>query len=324
MDQELQKTSKDNLVSQLTGEGFRFCHFTMISEGDYSADDADWNYKDTPHLHQIHALAESHPALVGHDLNCTINLQRILGMWFPIALVNFEFAKNRQVYYTTLLFFVLVIETKIEPRGPISCAVHTNYSIGAPRWIFFLTPLLRKLVVRNYHVLMSEDIPMRNRRGQLRKLGYSFRKKGETYSFANSRLIMQENLLPPSGASNVIRADYVELLQGKREAFAGDEGLLGFRLVRIADEVVLYPRACPHEGASLDKSDCTGGSVKCRWHGRNIAPIGRFRWGENTQFSGKAYRGEVIGETLIVEYLPPECRTSRDLNEETEAQATGA
>jgi nitrite reductase/ring-hydroxylating ferredoxin subunit len=315
----LQKSSKDLLVSQLAGEGFRFSSFTMTSEGDYSAEDADWNYKDIPHLHQIHALAESHPAVVGRDINCTVNLQRILGMWFPITLVNFEYEKNRQVYYTTLLFFVLVIETRIESRGPVRCAVHTNYSIGSPLWLFFLTPILRKLVVRNYHVLMSADIPMRERKGQLRKLGYSFFKEGETYSFIDSRYIMKENLLPPQDRSKIVRANYVELLDGKQEAFAGDSGLLGFRLIHDADGVVIYPRACPHEGASLDKSDCAGGSVKCRWHGRQIAPIGRFRWGENAHFDTKAYRGDVTGEIITVEYLPPENRADRLPNRDPQA-----
>jgi nitrite reductase/ring-hydroxylating ferredoxin subunit len=309
MDQNLQKSSKDVLVAQLTGEGFRFSNFTMTSEGDYSADDADWNYKDIPHLHELHALAESHPAVVGRDITCSVNLQRILGVWFPITLVNFEYEKNRQVYYTTLLFFVIVIETRIEPRGPIRCAVHTNYSIGSSPWLFFLIPVLKMLVKRNYHVLMSEDIPMRERKGELRKLGYTFRKDGETYSFIGTRYIMRENLCPPRGASNTVRANYAALLDGKQEAVAGDSGLLGFRMVRVADEIVVYPRACPHEGSSLDKSDCAGGFVRCRWHGRQIAPIGRFHWGQNARFGVKAYRAEVAGETITVEYLPPEART---------------
>jgi hypothetical protein len=63
--------------------------------------------------------------------------------------------------------------------------------------------------------------------------------------------------------------------------------------------------------------------VKCRWHGRQIAAIGRFRWGENARFGEKAYRGEVVGETLTVEYLPPEARTGRTSNREVEAQTAG-
>lgn len=311
MDRSLQKSSKDMLVAQLTGEGFRFSNFTMTSEGDYTEDDADWNYKDIPHLHEVHALAESHPAVVGRDITCSVNLQRILGVWFPITLVNFEYQKNRQVYYTTLLFFVIIIETRIEPKGPLRCAVHTNYSIGASPWLFFLTPVLKMLVKRNYHVLMSEDIPMRERKGQLRKLGYTFRKDGDTYSFVGTRNIMKENLCAPQGSSKIVRANYVALLNGKQEALAGDAGLLGFRMVRAGDDVTIYPRACPHEGASLDKSDCAGAFVKCRWHGRKIAPIGRFRWGENARFAAKAYRAEVMGEIITVEYLPPEARAAQ-------------
>ena len=186
--------------------------------------------------------------------------------------------------------------------------MHTTYNIGSPRWLFFMTPLLRRVVTGNYHVLMADDIPMRLRRGQLRQLGYSFLKPGDTYGFAQTRHIMEENLCPPKDASKCVTANYVQLLADKREALAGDAGLLGFRLVRQGDEVAVYPRACPHEGASLDASDCAKGSLKCQWHGRVIPPIGRFAWGQEAQFGSPAYRVRVAGDSIAVEYVPPDAR----------------
>ena len=166
----MKKLSRIEFVKKLETEGLKFSDLVLASEGDYAADDSDWNYKDVPHLHCVHDLAEAYPALIGDDLICSINMQSILGIWFPVALVNYQYAKHHQVYYTTLFFFALVIESKTEALAPIRTRVTTTYSIGAPKWLFWAIPIIKMLLRKNYDVLMSADIPMRYRRGhQTRK-----------------------------------------------------------------------------------------------------------------------------------------------------------
>lgn len=39
--------------------------------------------------------------------------------------------------------------------------------------------------------------------------------------------------------------------------------------------------------------------------GRQIKPIGRFRWVENAEFTSEGYRWRVAGEELTLEFLLP-------------------
>lgn len=299
----LRKTSRDALVRQLEDNGFRFSELVLASEGDYAADDADWNYKDIPHLHHVHDLAESLPAVIGGDIICSVNLQQIFGFWFPIALVNYEVEKHRQVYFTTMLFFALIIETRSEEIGPLRTRVTTRYAIGSPPWLQFLAPLLKWTIKRNYKVLMSADLPMRERRGELRKLGYGFRRRGDTYSFADTLNIMEQNLVPPPEATRTVSCDLATVFAAGDTAFIGDRGLLGFRLQRQGDEVVVFPRACPHEGASLDERPCVNGAVTCEWHGRRIAALGRAPMQGEAEFRFGTYVGEISGGKLNITYV---------------------
>ena len=298
---EKKKSSRMTLVRQLENEGFRFSELVLTSEGEYAPEDADWNYKDIPHLHHVHALAEALPATIDRDMICSINLQRIFGLWVPITLVNYEYEKDCQVYFTTLLMFALIIETRWEAIGKIHTRVTTTYSIGYPRWLFFAVPLLKWTIRRNYRVLMSEDIPMRTRRGALRKLGYSFKMEGPSYGFPSTTKIMESNLELPPHAERRIVCSYKEALAGQSEALIGDIGLLGFRLVQDGADFLIFTRACPHEGASLDQVICDRGTLRCRWHGRRVSPIGRFTPGHDTEFTQEGYRVQVTGDQLTIE-----------------------
>jgi len=284
----------------------------LASEGEYAADDSDWNYKDVPHLHYVHELAEAYPALVGDDIICNINMQNILSVWFPVALVNYEYAKYHQVYFTTLFFFVLIIETKTEEYQPLKTRVTTTYSIGSPKWLFWTIPVIKWLIRRNYKNLMSADIPMRERRGQLRKLGYTMRKQKDNYSFLDTINVSGTNIVPPVGKDQVVSCNYVTMLAANQDVLVGDTGLLGFRLVRQGDEVSILPRTCPHEGACVENADFSRGAVRCPWHGRRLLPIGKFTWKQNADFSTDTHKVHVAGDTLSVEYTGQVTSSSAD------------
>ncbi len=143
---------------------------------------------------------------------------------------------------------------------------------------------------------------MRDRRGALRKLGYGFKMDGETYSFPNTSNIMDNNLELPPNANRRITCRYKEVLAEKAQTVIGDIGLLGFRLVRSGKDYLIFTRACPHEGASLDGAECDRGTLRCRWHGRRISPIGRFTPGVNSQITQGGYSVQVIGDELIIEH----------------------
>ena len=298
----MKKLSRQELVRQLQSEGLKFSELTLVSLGDYAADDSDWNYKDVPHLHHVHELAEAYPALIGDDIICNINMQKILFAWFPVALVNYEYAKFRQIYFTTLFFFVLVIETITEENEPLRTRVTTTYSIGAPKWLAWASPIVKWLLHRNYKNLMSTDIPMRERRGELRKLGYTMRKDGDSYSFLKTVDVSGTNIMPPASRDRTVSCDYVLALASGDDVLVGDTGLLGFRLLRSGDQVTILPRTCPHEGACVERADFSTGAVRCPWHGRRLLPIGKFIWRQDAAFTSGSYQVRVKGDILSVEY----------------------
>lgn len=299
----MKKLSRLEFVKKLEGEGLKFSELVLTTEGEFAADDSDWNYKDIPHLHHVHQLAEAYPALIGDDVICSINLQSIMGIWFPVALVNYELAKYQQIYYTTLFFFALIIETNTNEYAPLKTRVTTTYSIGGPKWLFWAIPIIKHLIRVNFKDLMSTDVPMRDRRGVLRKLGYEFHKKGDRYSFSETVDVSGTNMSPPPGKSTVVECDYTAMLASSNDVLVGDTGLLGFRLLRNGDDVTVFPRTCPHEGASVEKADCSSGAVRCPWHGRRLTAIAKFKWMQDAAITTSTHRVKVSGKSLTVEYI---------------------
>src|SRR5471032_2646839 len=95
--------SKDELIAKLKPAGFSFSEFRLVSEGHYETYDADWNYKDIPHLNILHKLVNSYPSSIDDNIITSVNLQSVLGFVLPMIVVNYHSGKNRQTYYTSFL-----------------------------------------------------------------------------------------------------------------------------------------------------------------------------------------------------------------------------
>jgi len=274
--------NKTQLINRLEKEGLHFSQFSLTHEGNYTTDDADWNYKDVPHLHHIHQLVEATFATMTDKLITTINVQSVFGLKLPLCVVNYESGKNEQTYFTSWLFFVLIVQTKYVELGECKTRVVTTYHVGSPRLLKWCFPLIRFSIKRNYKDLMSGDIPMRERRGKLRSWGYSFHKDTDTYSFPKTMEIMQENALPPKTITEPYQIQINDKLPHNGEYFHGRDDHLGLRLVRKDSELYVFSRMCMHEGASLDSSTCSKEmKLKCPWHGRLHAPLACFKLNEN-------------------------------------------
>ncbi len=270
------KRSKDQLIAQLKNEGLTFKDFTLVHEGDYAVSDADWNYKDVPHLHFVHELVEAVIAVVEDDKIATLNMQKVFGLTLPLAVFNYESGPASQTYYTSWFFWALIVETSYEALGPNRTRVRTSYSIGSSRFFSLFFPLIRWTITRNYENLMSQDIPMRLRRGQLRSWGYSFFKDSPKYGFEKTIDLTPANVQAPASGVPFEPREIVlerELPEGG-ELMVGRDDHMGLRLVRRKGSIQVFPRMCPHEGASLDELPCLDQKVKCRWHGRVFGPLG--------------------------------------------------
>lgn len=284
--------TQDEIMALLRAEGVTFRTFDCVNEGDYAPEDAAWNYMDIPHLTHVHKQVDGVLTLAADAVTASIFFQRIPFFRLPLAVLIYQSASNAITYYTGFGFYVLVIQTTWEPIGEIRTRVTTRYAVGWTGWLAGLFyPLIRRLLLRNYRILMSEDLPMRFQRGRLRKRGYDFRESGPLPSFVESRKIMLQNVVVPE--QNVIApADaprwpdvtlpFTGLARGAVQLVGGDDHL-GLSVVRVGDEVRVYPRLCPHEGAGLEDAvrRCSGPSpggaepciVQCPWHGRRFRPI---------------------------------------------------
>lgn len=269
------KASRERLVNQLQSEGLAFCNFSLVSEGNYSVADADWNYKDIPHLRHMHELVEAVPAVVDREQYASVVLQRLFGIRVPLSVMSYQVAPHALLYYMTWFFFILIIESTYEATAPARSKVTTTYSIGSPKLLRWTFPLIRWVLKRNYVILMKADIEMRERKGQLRAWGYSFHTDGRNYTFEETLDITTSNvhLTALDRAFEPVRIAIDEELPEGAERLLGQDDHLGLRLLRSENKLLIFPRMCPHEGASLDSSKCVNRRVQCAWHGRQITPV---------------------------------------------------
>jgi len=272
------RISAEQLQKHLAVQGFKFTKLSLEQEGQFSTHDADWNYKDIPHLNEVHKQVEGVPVVIEHDLISNFFLQRIGPLRVPLSVTNYSTSSNSQVYYTSAFFFVLIIETKWTSIDLSTTRVVTTYRIGSQRFWRWSHPLISFLLRKNYKVLMSADVPMRLQRGKLRSRGLSFRGDTDGYSFLNTLNIHQDNLVLPSAESQ-LRSNSVlssDLSESMSHTFIGSDDHLGIQIRRADGGMYAFPRVCPHEGAPLDEAQFAGHnrtSIRCPWHGRRIAGV---------------------------------------------------
>jgi len=296
-------------VSSLEKEGLTFRHFSMVQQGEFHPDDADWNYKDVPHLHFIHHLVEAVPARIDEDIIVSINLQKIFGITMPLTVVNIESGPNSQMYFTTMGMFTLVIESTWTAVDEYNTKVTTTYNVGMKWYLLFMFPLIAWSLKRNYKDLMSGDIPMRLRRGQLRSWGYQFVKRGKRYGFAETMAIGKQNVVnsnPNSALPAAVDIDIKSVFsKDGSEYFWGRSDHQGLRIRRHKDTLLFFPRMCPHEGAELDKSQCFKEMITCPWHGRPFKPL--------TVISLQHNQKVAIDNQLVIEVIDDKLRIGIDL-----------
>lgn len=250
-----------------------FTSSSAESEGEFAPSDADWNYKDIPHLNELHNLVEGIPTAIGDDIITTVFMQKIGFLRIPLTVVNYAINNSAQVYYTTLGPYCLVIETQWTATSPTTTNVLTAYNLGSPRFLKFTHVVAHKLLANNYKTLMSADMPMRRRRGFLRQLGYSFRGDLHGYSFLETLRIAENNLISPLGLDQFVWTSGIhEIPSGRTEI--GQPTTVGLIIERDGSVLKLYDRTCGHEGALLDQALLQDDCLRCPWHGRLNRPLG--------------------------------------------------
>ena len=261
--------------SFLLKSGYKSIGLVLDSQGDYMPKDSEWNYSDVLHLEYVHAR------VLGISLVCDVKhttsllIQRIGPFAFPAPLHVVHEEHDCHEYLVAILSLVISIRTKHEPRSGGGCLTTTAYKF------YFRDPISRLLAWlarwsarRNYQILMSEDLPMRQQRHRLREMGIVFAYDKKPLIGFSDTLDIAENHVDASNlcpAGTNIAIDLVGEL-GKCQ--------LPELLLSIAwnqEVVTIWPLICPHEGAPLSAclSDVTT-PIQCPWHGRRLLPLVAF------------------------------------------------
>ena len=302
------RLTRDAVVAQLEEQGLRFRTVTVQTEGEYLPTDVDWNNKDVVHLNHVHTWADDVTCVIDRDLQATVSLQKVLGVTCPVVIVHYDSEPDHQTHFFTLLAWTVVTDIEFVALGPTRTRAITSYSVGAKRPWMLAFPLIRALLRRNYRQLMSEDVPMRERRGVLRSWGYTFVGDGGPRDIRDSVPIARNNVVVPDLPT--LPTDPVPLAELAEGAvvLVGRSDHLGLRLQRRGREVLAFPRLCPHEGAELDGAAAVDGCVQCPWHGRQLPPVAVIDLDEAAEAATPHHRLRVQGDRLHIEPLASELK----------------
>jgi hypothetical protein len=294
--------SQAEFAASFERTSYRFKHFDLTLESGGDPIDVMFNYKDLAHLKVVHNTFDIFYSHIGDDIQSCVVMQKLFGMNFPLTHLALEVGENRLFFHDSFLFVLLTSEVTIEPLADHRVRTKTTYGIGAPKLLLpLLFPILKRLLKRNYHILMKDDAPMRDRRGELRRWGVQLPKT--SYSFRESLDMRARNVRPadreavPAPVSITLSA-----LASNTPTMVGRSDHYGLQLWHRDDAIEIFPRMCPHEGACLDQKTLKADkSISCRWHGRQFGPILKFELpAQPAEFATAFHRYMVSGDELRI------------------------
>lgn len=258
---------------------------TYAGQSRASVQDLDWNHMDPHHRPYIHrTYGKSLRLCSGSDYQVS---NTKYGRW-PLFLTVVDTRLGPGLFYQCLS--VLGIATIISvirafPQSTGSSLQVDWYIVSKRLWKIFHPWLSRKLERLNREQ-NAEDEPIRNRRADLRAIGFTFRSDKPDFLISSA---LTPSLVPP-----VLKGEHAISLGEKTDGalLSCKAGDLEFLYHRQSDgAVVVWPGACPHEGGPLAQSltPPESGRLKCPWHGLEY---------RGTRLSPDSPLGECLGARL--------------------------
>ena len=270
MNDNMQPRKVPSVLNGVRKWGYRERILTLVSEGEWTAKDAEWNYLDVPHLNEVHSQASTETFFYGHQCTSSILNQKVGPFQFLSVLTIYSSGPNELTYSSSIGPILMIVQSQWDDIGINKAKVETTYHIFAPKIFSWSLKLVEKILKRNYSILMSEDLPLRERKGRLRNQGFSFKHDNSKHSFLESRNIASNNVvLPKEINEHTYKIEISSLVEGKVQ-FLGPDDIRGLRLERNGNQISIGPRMCMHEGACLDGAKMDAGAIRCPWHGRKI------------------------------------------------------
>ena len=238
--------------------------------------DALWNYLDVPHLNYVHTAVSGEEFYSSDAASVSVFEQRVFGLRVQAVTAIVRRSDELVEYVTSLPFVRIAVATKIAGANG-QCQVETVYTVTSSFLLRPLHGLVHWALARNYRLLMSEDLPMREQRERLRARGVRFARDVEGYGFEASKRVRENNVIPAHGDPETISLSSLGLEQGEWSRFVLSNGLEILVSMSDDDEMLVLPGVCPHEGAALGSatecSDSENCQIRCPWHGRVFRPL---------------------------------------------------
>lgn len=233
--------------------------------------DLDWNHMDQHHRPWIHrTYKESLRIATTADTAVSVTKMRIAGIPFFIQVTDVRIKPGLFFQSFTLLgiFFVhVMIQARpIPPSEGEACASQqiVDWYIVSHRLFRPLHRFLNARIEKLNRVQNEEDREIRDRRAELRNRGYGFSSDEPDFISSNSLTL---NTRPPSLPADQYRVAVPGKISRERQKLLiGSVELLVRR--DALNVVVVWPAACPHEGADLSKAcESEAREITCHWHG---------------------------------------------------------
>ena len=270
MSDNMQSRRVTSVLNGVRSWGYRERILTLISEGDWTAKDAEWNYLDVPHLNEVHSQARTETFFYGHQCTSSVLNQKVGPFEFVSVLTIYSSGPKELTYSSSIGPILMIVNSHWEDIEKHRARVVTTYHIFAPKILGWSLKFVEKILERNYHILMSEDLPLRERKGKLRKHGFSFKHDNSLHSFLESRNISSNNVIPPKDLKEQVYKIGIDSLVDGKDQLIGPDDIRGLRLTRSGNQILIGPRMCMHEGACLDEAKVESSTIRCPWHGRKI------------------------------------------------------
>ena len=258
----------------MKSNGYKYLSLRLQTTGDYSSRDSEWNYSDIPHLNYVHTKVDGYCFHADNERIINLFMQKFGPFSVPVTNYIEHLQKDEHFYVMNILGLIVSVTTSHKEKNSLKALTITEYKIFYRNWIEkFFAYLIRYATKKNYKVLMSEDVPMRNQRGFLRKKGINFLNDNQNkIGFFETEDLSKRNVDGRCYFRN--KKNFEINLRHKSDNFQINDLFLTF--VKSSKKIFVLGDICQHEGAKLNfKKDNNENNCRaaCPWHGMIISPL---------------------------------------------------
>lgn len=235
-------------------------HFEIL--GKCSIEDLDWNHMDQMHRPCLHrTYAESMRLVRTADL--AVSLTKVKAAGIPCLMLVTDVRLRPGLFYQFYTILGLIyVHTVIQmiPSGEKTLQTVDWHIVSHPLLKFLHGNLSRRLKKLN-EIQNAEDVPVRDRRYELRRKGYSF--ASDNPDFLNSNTLTNNVKAPAIHGTH--RVSLKALTSESRGRVA--VGPIELLVRPNGESFTFWTAVCPHEGGPLEAGAQTGNQIECIWHG---------------------------------------------------------